>query len=97
MTALFEFSASFVDAVAPDVRAAVNQARAAFAEEIDSALPRNLNTYWEGDDYVIDLTAEQTAEEFGSPEQPPRPVIRQAIMSKSYEAKKIAEEVIARA
>jgi hypothetical protein len=95
MQALFEFSASFVDAVAPDVRAVVREAREAFAAEIDAALPPGLDTYWDGDDYVIDLTPEQTAVEFGAEGMPPQPRIRQALLTNTFDAKKAMEEVLA--
>jgi hypothetical protein len=98
VTALFEFSASFVDAVAPDVVGMVYDAREAIARTIEDELPAiNVETYWEGDDFVIGLDPYQTAEEFGVPGQSPKPRIRNSLMTSVGEARRLANEVVAEA
>lgn len=92
---LFQFSESFVDVVAPDALAMARDAREAFGREIDKALPSPMHTYWDGDDYVIHLSSEQTATEFGGGGRSPRPTIRPVVMKAAYEAKKAFEEVVA--
>jgi hypothetical protein len=95
VTALFEFSGAFVDAVTPDVVAMAQDARDAIAQAIDSRLPEGVTGYWEGDEYVIPLTAEQTASEFGAADQPPRALVRQSLMMSVPEAQRAGNAVVA--
>jgi hypothetical protein len=96
VTALFEFSASFVDAVAPDVVGMAEDALLAIQRTIEADLPDpDVETYWEGDDFVIGLDPYQTAEEFGYPGGRPKGHIRAALMMSVPEAQRLANQVVA--
>jgi hypothetical protein len=82
---LFEFNSSVIDALSGDLMLRhITEVQDAVEREVRESLAKQapgeeFDIYWEDDQIVIGLTAEQAQREFGQPGTPTIPAVRTAL------------------